>query len=271
MAFVFGAAQTFSDPQHISMCARVFAKQGRPVVFVPLGKALHAGHRALIRAAKTIPGAVVFVSITSDDTQDHELLREEKVDVVFRFSTDTLWENGLRTMIRVTHDCLEPRVELETELTSIVTLLNIIRPSDIFLGEKDYELLLLVQRMISDFHLGVKVHSIPIVRTHEGVAMSLRNAAVAESERAKVLALSAALTAGAHVAEQGKEAIIRACEDVLAAAGVTPEYVQLRSVSFGDAPDTGDGRLLVAAVVAGVRLLDNVGVPIGIGFRNLDQ
>ena len=59
--------------------------------------------------------------------------------------------------------------------------------------------------------------------------------------------------------------------EVLTAAGVEPEYVELRGRDLGEPPTEGDARLFIAATVGGVRLIDNAGVPLGIGFRNLEQ
>lgn len=101
--------------------------------------------------------------------------------------------------------------------------------------------------------------------------MSLRNADVAPEAREQASALSAALTAGAYAAESGAEEVVRVAREVLAAANVEPEYVELRGRDLGEAPAEGDARLFIAATVGGVRLIDNAGVPLGIGFRNLEQ
>ena len=58
---------------------------------------------------------------------------------------------------------------------------------------------------------------------------------------------------------------------VLEAGGVTPDYVEVRDLGFGPAPETGDARLLAAATFGPVRLIDSVGVPVGIGFKNMGE
>lgn len=275
MAFEFGAAKVFTTPEQIAMVASAFKKKGKPVAFVSLGAGLHAGHRALIRAAKRIPGAIVIASVHSQDNNsndiDVDLLKEEKVDAVFAYSPEALWPKGTRTLIAVADHGMENTDELARDASMLLTLLHIVAPTDVVLGEKDYELLVTVQRMVTDLHVPVKVHSVPTVRMPDGVAISLSNAQVAEADREKALALSAALTAGAYAAEGGKEAILETANQVLEAAGVTPDYLELRSLGLTDAPEEGDGRLFAALTLGDVHLIDNVGVPIGIGFKNVGE
>ena len=203
-----------------------------------------------------------------------EILREAEVDAVVPYTrapghTESLWPQGLRTQI-TPPDGLEDSAELAQALTTHLSLLHAVAPETIIAGEKDYELLLRLQQAITDLHQDVKVQGVPTLRMPDGLAMSLRNTAIPETDREKALALSAALTAGAHVAERGAEAVLSTAADVLRAAGVQPDYLELRARDFGPAPEEGDARLLVAATFGGVRLVDNVGVPVGIGFRNLD-
>jgi pantoate--beta-alanine ligase len=142
--------------------------------------------------------------------------------------------------------------------------------SDAFFGEKDYQQLILIQQMVTDLNLGVQVHGVPIVREADGLAKSSRNIYLAETERELALTLSAALTAGAHVAEDGAEAVLSTARAILdSVPEIEVDYLELRGADLGDAPETGDARLLVAAKIGDTRLIDNVGVPVGIGFRNL--
>jgi len=103
----------------------------------------------------------------------------------------------------------------------------------------------------------------------DGLAISLRNMRVPEADRERALALAAALTAGAHAAEHGAEVVVGTARDVLSAAGVQPDYVELRALDLGAPPERGDARLFVAATFGDVQLKDNVGLPLGIGFKNI--
>lgn len=269
MAFEFEQAQEFSQPEQIAMLSRAFRKKGKPVVLVPLGKGIHAGHCALLRAARRTPGAVVVAAIESG-VEARDVLLAERVDAVWTYSFEQLWPKGQRTLIGARDSQMEDPELLAEELTRLITLINVVGPSDVVVGEKDYELLVNVQHVVTDLHIPVAVHSVPTVRTQEGLAMSLRNVEVAESERDKAAALSAALTAGAFAAENGAEEVLKVTREVLEAAGVTPCYLEVRGLDLGPAPTLGDARLFLAADISGVHLADNVGLPLGVGFKNVE-
>lgn len=274
MSFAFGQATLFHLAD-IARFSRVMRTTGTSLQLVVLGSDIHAGHRVLLRTAKQRGVAVVAVEVADELRPEiMESLREAEVDAVVPYTrtpghTESLWPQGLRTQI-TPPDGLEDSAQLAQALTTYLSLLHAVAPETIIAGEKDYELLLRLQQAITDLHLDVKVQGVPTVRMPDGLAMSLRNTAIPETDREKALALSAALTAGAHVAERGKEAVLSTAADVLKAAGVQPDYLELRARDFGPAPEEGDARLLVAATFGGVHLVDNVGVPVGIGFRNLD-
>ncbi|MFH0411581.1 pantoate--beta-alanine ligase [Corynebacterium sp. L4756] len=265
-----GQATVVSDLDMISKVGSAFKKTGAPVALVPLGRGVHAGHIALVRAAKAIRGSVVVVALSSTDEQDLEALRKESVDVIWQYTDEQLWPNGQRLQITSQTPTLEPAEFISSELTRILALLGALGPSDVVVGEKDYELLIALNQAIHDFHIQVRLQGVPTVRMPDGLALSLRNLEVKESAREKASTLSAALTAGAHAAEAGAKQVLEVVKTVLDAAGIEPEYVELRGRDLGEAPEIGDARLLVAATIGGVRLTDNVGLPIGIGFRNIE-
>lgn len=270
MSIVRGQATVVSDLDMISKVGSAFKKTGAPVALVPLGRGVHAGHIALVRAAKAIRGSVVVVALSSTDEQDLEALRKESVDVIWQYTDEQLWPNGQRLQITSQTPTLEPAESISSELTRILALLGALSPSDVVVGEKDYELLIALNQAIHDFHIQVRLQGVPTVRMPDGLALSLRNIEVEESAREKASTLSAALTAGAHAAEAGAKQVLEVVKTVLDAAGIEPEYVELRGRDLGEAPEIGDARLLVAATIGGVRLTDNVGLPIGIGFRNIE-
>lgn len=299
MSFAFGQATHFHLAD-IARFSRVMQKTGKSLHLVVLGQDIHAGHRMLLRTAQQLGVVVAAVELphvdagdagdTAPGAQAHatnlgapsrqlnpelmDVLREAGVDAVVPYTRepgekDSLWPQGLRTQI-TPPEGLEDSSALADALTVHLSLLHAVGPDSIIAGEKDYEFLLRLQQAITDLHLAVKVQGVPTVRMPDGLAMSLRNTEIPVEHREKAVALSAALTAGAHVAERGAQAVLDTAQDVLDAAGVQPDYLELRARDFGPAPQEGDARLLVAATFGGVRLIDNVGVPVGIGFRNLD-
>lgn len=296
MSFAFGQATHFHLAD-IARFSRVMQKTGKSLHLVVLGQDIHAGHRMLLRTAQQLGVVVAAVELPHGDAGDTapgaqahatnqgapsqqlnpelmDVLREAGVDAVVPYTRepgekDSLWPQGLRTQI-TPPEGLEDSSALAEALTVHLSLLHAVGPDSIIAGEKDYEFLLRLQQAITDLHLAVKVQGVPTVRMPDGLAMSLRNTEIPVEHREKAVALSAALTAGAHVAERGAQAVLETAQDVLAAAGVQPDYLELRARDFGLAPQEGDARLLVAATFGGVRLIDNVGVPVGIGFRNLD-
>ncbi|MDK8718511.1 pantoate--beta-alanine ligase [Corynebacterium pseudodiphtheriticum] len=299
MSFAFGQA-TYFHLADIARFSRVMQKTGKSLHLVVLGQDIHAGHRVLLRTAQQLGVVVAAVELphvdaadagdTAPGAQAHainqgapsqqlnpelmDVLREAGVDAVVPYTRepgekDSLWPQGLRTQI-TPPEGLEDSSALAEALTVHLSLLHAVGPDSIIAGEKDYEFLLRLQQAITDLHLAVKVQGVPTVRMPDGLAMSLRNTEIPVEHREKAVALSAALTAGAHVAERGAQGVLETAQDVLAAAGVQPDYLELRARDFGPSPQEGDARLLVAATFGGVRLIDNVGVPVGIGFRNLD-
>jgi len=291
VSFTPGEATVYTGIEEIGELTRAIRKVGRPVVLVPTMGALHEGHLALVRNAQRIPGALVVVSIFVNPLQfgegedldayprtldaDVAKLKAAGVDAVFAPSVREMYPNGPRTTVRPgpVGEILEGRtrpIHFAGMLTVVQKLMHITHCSDAFFGEKDYQQLVLIQQMVTDLNLGVQVHGVPIVREADGLAKSSRNIYLAEAERELALTLSAALTAGAHVAEDGAEAVLSTAQAILASVPeIEVDYLELRGADLGDAPETGDARLLVAAKIGDTRLIDNVGVPVGIGFRNL--
>lgn len=263
MSFEPGKAVVVADPAQLATYGRAFRKTGKRVVLVPLGTGLHAGHIALIRAAKSLLGGIVMVTYSGDDVPDD--FAREGVDVVFH--------GDLPTEVRVVPqlDHLEDPAQVARAVTRTIAAINATHATDVVVGEKDFEELVALQKAVSGLRMEVQLHSLPTVRAGNGVAMSLRNADVPEQFQDDALALSAALTAGAHAAEHGPETVIETARGVLEAAGITPDYLALRSLSFGEAAAVGDARLLAAARFGDVRLIDNVGVPVGVGFKNMGE
>lgn len=293
MTFTPGQAEVFTEIEGIGQLTRAMRKAGRPVVLVPTMGALHEGHLSLVQAAQQIPGALVVVSIFVNPLQfaegedldayprtldaDVEKLKAAGVDAVFAPNPREMYPNGPRTTIhpgeagRILEGAHRP-THFAGVLTVVNKLFTITHCDHAFFGEKDYQQLLLIQQMVTDLNMEVQVHGVPIVREADGLAKSSRNVYLSAEERELALTLSAALTAGAFVAEQGAEAVLQTAGSILdATPDVEVDYLELRGTDLSDCPADGEARLLVAARVGTTRLIDNVGVPLGTGFKGLDE
>ena len=292
MSFTPGQATVYTETETIGELTRAMRKAGRPVVLVPTMGALHEGHLSLVRAAQSIPRALVVVSIFVNPLQfaegedldayprtleaDVEKLRSVGVDAVFAPIPREMYPNGPRTTVNPGPageilEGTERPTHFAGVLTVVAKLLTITNASHAFFGEKDYQQLVLIQQMVTDLNLGVVVHGVPVVRESDGLAKSSRNIYLSDDERQLALTLSAALLAGAHVAEDGADAVLDTARAILdAAEGIELDYLALRGLDLGEAPEVGNARLLVAARVGATRLIDNVGVPVGVGFRNIE-
>ena len=287
-----GELTVHHEPAELTRVTRALRGVGRQVALVPTMGALHAGHIELVRQAK-LRGAVVVVSIFVNPLQfaagedldayprtldaDLELLRGEGVELVFAPSAAQMYPNGPRTTVlpgplggeleggsRPTH--------FAGMLTVVAKLLLIVAPNTAYFGEKDYQQLTLIRQMVRDLNIDVEIRGVPTVREQDGLALSSRNRYLDEAQRTAAATISAALVAGAHAASGGAEAILSVAGEVLA---TTPEivvdYLEVRGVDLGPAPERGDGRLLVAVRVGNTRLIDNVGVAVGTGFLERDE
>ena len=253
-----------------------------PVSLVPTMGALHAGHIALIEQARAWAESVIvtiFVNpLQFGPTEDlavyprtlsADLSRCEQAgaDVVWAPPVEDIYPGGA-AQVRIDPGPLGAELEgrfrpghFAGVLTVVAKFLGLVRPAMAFFGEKDYQQLALITRMVGDLELGVGIAGVPTVREPDGLALSSRNVFLSAEDRWRALALSRALFAGQAAARGGPEAVLKAARAVLdAESGVRVDYLELRAADLGPAPSYGTGRLLVAARVGSTRLIDNVAV-----------
>lgn len=279
-----GELTVHHDPEVLGSVAKALRGVGRTVALVPTMGALHDGHLEIVRQAKRT-NQVVIVSIFVNPLQfgagedldkyprtldaDVELLRAEGVELVFAPSPADMYPDGPRTTVHP--GPLGAELEGRTRpthfagmLTVVAKLFQIARPTQAFFGEKDYQQLTLIRQMVRDLNFDVKIVAVPTVREADGLALSSRNRYLDDAQRETALALSAALSAGAHSGGLGAEGVVAAARAVLdAAEGIDLDYLELRSSTLGPAPASGNARLLVAAKVGATRLIDNIAVTLG--------
>ena len=291
-----GALTVHDDPAVLSTVTCGLRQAGHRVVLVPTMGALHAGHRALIRAARATPGARTEVSIFVNPLQfgpqedlnryprqldaDLAVCRDEGVELAFAPSTETMYPSGsehpgpdhLGVGTTVVPGVLGQELEGASRpghfagvLTVVAKLFGIVHPDQAIFGEKDYQQLVLVRRMVADLRMGVQVVGVPTVREADGLAVSSRNVYLDPGQRAAAVALSAALAAGSHAGPHGHGAVLSAAMEVLRAQpGAALDYLELRDPQLRPAPRCGPARLLLAATVGTTRLIDNVGLHLGV-------
>jgi pantoate--beta-alanine ligase len=253
------------------------------VAFVPTMGALHDGHASLMRTARKHADTVV-VSVFVNPLQfaegedldryprtleaDLEVCAAEGVDVVFAPSVEEVYPHGVRNQQGVTVDPGHLATILDGAsrpghftgvLTVVAKLFGLVQPDVAVFGEKDYQQLALITRMAADLCLPVEVVGAPTVREDDGLALSSRNRYLDADQRRAAVALSRALRAAQERASYGVPAARWAAMSVLRAEpAVELDYLALTSPDLGEPPETGEGRILVAARVGTTRLIDNM-------------
>ncbi|WP_417555665.1 pantoate--beta-alanine ligase [Microbacterium sp.] len=256
---------------------------GRTVGLVPTMGAFHAGHLSLMQAAREANDLVIvslFVNPTQfgptedldayprDEARDAELAEQQGVDILFAPEPAEIYPDGFATSIHVAGltDVLDGAsrgaFHFDGVATVVTKLFGIVAPDDAYFGQKDAQQVLVIRRVVRDLNLPVRIHACPIVREPDGLAMSSRNVYLDADARQRATALNRALDAAASVYDAGERdaaIIVAAAEQVLADAGIRPDYLELRSnddLHLLDRVD-GDALLAVAARVGAARLIDN--------------
>lgn len=248
---------------------------GATIGFVPTMGALHDGHLALVRHARSLCDKVVvsiFVNplqfaptedldrYPRDEAGDIARLQSVGCDLVYLPTVDVLYPRNFVSRIEMNG----PALGLETDFrpqffsgvaTVVSKLFNQIRPDVAVFGEKDFQQLAVVRAMVRDFDMGIEIVGMPTVREADGLALSSRNAYLSPEERAIAPELHQALEAirdGADI-EQSKIS--------LQSAGFGQiDYIALRDAdTLGEiTPETTSRRLLAALWLGKTRLIDNI-------------
>ena len=264
---------------------------GHPVGLVPTMGALHEGHASLIRTARerVAPDGRVVVSIFVNPLQfgagedldryprtleaDLDLCAREGVDVVFAPGVDEVYPGGdpqVTVEPGPLADVLEGRTRpghFRGVLTVVAKLLGLVRPDVAVFGQKDYQQLVLVRRMVLDLNMGVEIVGAPTVREDDGLALSSRNRYLDGDQRVAATALSRALRAAGGSAEYGVAVALDEARTELREHLVDLDYVVITDPDLGelphDVPPGTEARILVAARVGTTRLIDNMPLVIG--------
>lgn len=265
--------------------AKARSMLGPSLALVPTMGALHAGHMALIAEAKRSADKVaasIFVNPTQfganedfgryprREAADAQMLEAAGCDLLWLPSIGDIYPQGFATSVHVAG--LSKRWEGEARpghfdgvATIVAKLLLSVRPDVALFGEKDFQQLVLIRRMVEDLSILVKIIGVPTVREEDGLALSSRNAYLSPDERQRAAALPRALRYAREAILDGSpvKLTIETARKLLIDAGFSRiDYLSLvDSVTLEplEAP-SGDMRLIAAAVIGTTRLIDNLEV-----------
>lgn len=239
---------------------RKLRSTGSSLGFVPTMGALHEGHMSLIRRSvqeNDYTVVSIFINPTQfNDANDYSeypqpieddirLLKNTRIQMAFCPKERELYPDDYRYRLQETSFSKELEGahrpgHFDGVLTVVMKLLNIVSPNRAYFGEKDWQQYLLIHHMAKAFFMQTEIVPCPLVRDSDGLALSSRNALLSKHEREIAPLLHEALVADTCISDKRK---------TLTASGFDVEYVEER-----------DGRILAAAKLGSVRLIDNVEV-----------
>jgi len=263
----------------------VFAhrRAGRSIGLVPTMGAFHAGHLSLMRRARAECDVVVvwlFVNPTQfndasdltayprNEARDAGLADEIGVDILFAPTVEEVYPSGFATTVSVAGltDTLEGafrgRAHFDGVTTVVTKMFNMVAPDVAYFGQKDAQQAVVVQQLVRDLDMPIKIEVCETVREPDGLAMSSRNVHLSAEDRKRATALSRALDAidaGLAAGVDDANALLARAEAELHAAAVEPEYLALVSAETLAPVQRVEGEVLalVAARVGTTRLIDN--------------
>lgn len=277
--------QTVQDAAALRAVIRGWRSQGQTVGFVPTMGNLHAGHHSLIKLARARTDRVVasvFVNPTqfgpNEDfdryprtlVQDQAGLAEQHCDLLFAPDVTTMYPFGAAGSVSVhvpqVTDTLEGAHRpghFDGVATVVCKLFNLVQPDVAVFGQKDFQQLKVIERMVRDLALPVKVVGAPTLRAEDGLALSSRNQYLSPAERELAPQIYATLQQMRELVAKGHavKVVEQAAASKLARAGFDPDYTVIRRAEDLSEPAEGERGGLVALIAArlgSTRLIDNL-------------
>ena len=267
-------------------CANSWQQAGQKIAFVPTMGDLHAGHLSLVEKAMELAERVVvsiFVNpLQFNDNSDFEAyprtldsdiqkLDKYRVDALFTPNDNELYPQGRDFITGVDVPELSSILEGSSRpghfrgvTTVVAKLFNCVQPQVAIFGEKDFQQLLVVQRMVADLNFPIEIIGMPSHREEDGLAMSTRNSRFSAEERQKAPVLYRTLRTLRDKIRAGENDFAQLesqAMEQIAAEGMMPEYISVRSVKDLGAPQASADLVIVAAARLGqTRLIDNIRV-----------
>jgi pantoate--beta-alanine ligase len=238
------------------------------VGLVPTMGGLHAGHVALLAAARRACDRVVmslfvnpaqfgeeadFAAYPRDEVRDLAIAEEAGADLVFMPAADEMYPKPYATWVEAGGEALGLEGTFRPGhfrgvATVCLKLFNIVRPDIAFFGQKDAQQVAVIKQLVRDLNVAVDIRVIPTVRAPDGLALSSRNLRLSADERARALAIPRALEAGLAAHRSGGDPVAAARAQL---AGLDTDYVEVARFD-------GVLTLAIAARVGSARLIDNV-------------
>ncbi len=268
--------------------AEKLRRGGVTIGFVPTMGFLHQGHLSLIRMAKKQCDRVIvsiFVNPTQfgpdedfkkyprDIKRDTALAEKEGADFIFHPTAKEMYGRGHRTVVVVKElgniMCGKYRPgHFEGVATVVLKLLNITRANRVYFGEKDYQQMVIIKKMVSDLNVDVKVVSAPTIREKDGLAMSSRNRYLTKKERENAVILYRCLNLANEMIKGGKRNLAQIQKEILGELNRNEFLKKVDYFEFRDPEnleeksrvESSDRRILaaVAAWFGDTRLIDNM-------------
>jgi len=273
--------------QELRAIVQAWRRAGDRTAFVPTMGNLHAGHIELVRQARGLADRVVvsifvnplqfgvnedFASYPRTLDEDRQQLGQVGTDLVFIPAVATVYPDGQEVQTRVLVPGLSGILcgasrpgHFEGVATVVCKLFNLVQPDLAVFGEKDFQQLSIIRRMVRDLCLPIEILGVPTVREVDGLAMSSRNGYLTPSERRQAPALYRVLRGLAEHVRAGERdfpRLEREGIEALTAEGFRPDYLSLRRIEDLQPPGVDDQRLilLAAAFLGRTRLIDNLRV-----------
>lgn len=279
----------------LRMQVATIRKAGERIALVPTMGNLHLGHLRLVEAAKSMAHrSIVSIFVnplqfgSNEDLdsyprtleEDKHQLRQVGLDLLFVPSAREMYPQGTEcaTRVEVTNLshilCGASRpVHFAGVATVVTKLLNIVQPDIALFGEKDWQQLVVIRRLVADLDIPVEIIGVPTIREVDGLAMSSRNRYLSSSERAVAPILSATLQNAVELLKSGEQnyaAIEKEALKALRNVGFRPDYVAIRRADDLQKPDSKDTnlRILAAAWLGSARLIDNFPVTVAMSLKS---
>ncbi len=258
-------------------------RKDRTIGFVPTMGYLHEGHLSLVRAAKK-DCDVVIVSIFVNPTQfgptedletypsdlgrDQRLLGDEGVKYVFLPSNDMMYPEGYKTYISVEDItgilCGKSRpTHFRGVATVVAKLMNIVRPHRMYMGEKDFQQIVVLETMVRDLNFSTRIVRCPIVREEDGLAMSSRNKYLDPDQRKRALCLHESMRMAKRMFAVGEDDVLKLRSEMrkhIESSGGEIDYIEMvDSKTLEPVANVASGnRVLLAVRMGSTRLIDNM-------------